>query len=100
MKQVRQREPVLAFLPEGLSVRPSVGPSVRHAFVKKIREINVFEQISARGHLLVILLAAFEHLYETVYPSVGNWCFSPSFVTLPRITTFSAKLKKVKNNLK
>ena len=52
-----------------LSVQPSVRRSVRHANVKK-REINIFEQISARG-ALVGLLEVSHHLHETVHPPIG-----------------------------
>ena len=67
---------VLASLYEGLSVRPSVGPSVRPlvgwlvTLSSKTRLINIFEQMIATGGLLGSLDASL-HLYKTVYPSIG-----------------------------
>ena len=67
---------VLASLYEVVSVRPSVGPSVRPlvgrlvTLSSKTRLIDIFEQIIATGGLLGSLDASL-HLYKTVYPSIG-----------------------------
>ena len=67
---------VLASLYEGMSVRPSVRPSVRRlvgwsvTLSSKTREINIFEQNIVIGGILGPLDAS-SQLYKTVYRSIG-----------------------------